>query len=169
MVTRGAYAGDDTLGASVAGQALHTMSILSGDSLSYQDPGDMGIETYTLTGGPVQIEITDNDYELSADSVIVGATITSSLPTEYNDTYRLRVDTPTWNASTDNEFTPMVVGGGNLSTGETIVAGAYVAQVTGKVLHGTLEHDVQLIVLENKRITGSTSDSITVQYTFYDF
>jgi hypothetical protein len=175
MVASHVYAAnqEDTLGATVKGSAIHTMSITSGSSLSIQDPGDKGPQTYTLTGGPVSLVINDNDVAAgSGTKVMVTGKITSELPAQYGNsgvkTYFLRYESCTWNPNADTDVTPLgTIDSANVtSTDEFGFFGA--VDSNAGVVSGQIDMDWFLVVRTDRRVYGSTSDSITITYTYYD-
>lgn len=174
-----AYAADDTLGATITGSEVHTMSISGGTSLSYQDPGNMGPQNYTLTGGTTTLTLNDNSVaDYTDDSLVVYATL-SPTPEWYgsgafgdeDDIYYIKAENVAWTPAADNTITTgLVAGDVPISSGgifDGILFGAY-AGTTGGVLSGDIDMDLKLVVLADKRVFGNESQSYTITFTFYE-
>lgn len=183
MVAASVYASDqtDTTGATINGEAIHTMSITSGSSMSYHDPGDMGPQTYELTGSPVTLVIADNDVAVGIESgtSIVTTQVTGTIPEQYGlfnreHTYFFAtVSGATWTPDADNDVTPVGINqtyGGVIAYSDNAPFDVLVASdtTTGKVLTGHIDLPVSLLVNNERRIYGGTSDSLTITFTFID-
>lgn len=168
-----AYAADqtDTIGATINGTPICTLSITSSD-MTVTAPTTKGPSTTTFDGSPIVMTVEDNTVlTVTSGTDILKAKISSSLPDQYGSskTYQINLGAATFTPAADSELTAGEISSSatvNLTGSDQVVAEFGTA--SGKVLTGGFSQAASLIVNSDKRVYGNTSDSITIQYTFVD-
>jgi hypothetical protein len=168
-----AYAADatDTIGATINGTPICTLSITSSD-LAVTAPTTMGLSTTTFTNSPIAMDIDDNTVlTVTSGTDILKVKISSTPPTNYgaNGLYQINLGAGTFTPDADSELTAGEVSSTasvNLTDSDQVVMEFGTA--SGKVLTGAFSQAANLIVNADKRVYGNTSDSITIQFTFVD-
>jgi hypothetical protein len=158
----------DTIGGQIDGSAICTLAISSSD-LSVTAPTAAGPSSTAFTNSPITMELTDNDVNTVTGNILT-AEITTSLPDEYGtgNTYYIEFEAGTYTAEGDGDFAAGEVSASAVDLTGSAQAVLAFGTASGNILHATFSQPANLVINSDKRVIGSTSEALTIQYTFVD-